>query len=112
MKTSTAAITGLVVVLIVSNTLWAYYYLPMLTALNYGTREWELRGDAIEQSLELVRAFTRSESSREQLIAAAQRRVPAVTPQERSGYEWVGSLGLQFNEAGQLSNVVYWIPPE
>jgi hypothetical protein len=111
-KTSSGVIVGLAVALVVSNALWAYHLMPLLTALNYGEREWEQRRLGIAQSLEMIKAFARSESSREQLIAAARRGWPEVSPQERNGYVWVGRLGLQFNDSGQLNDVVYWTPPE
>lgn len=106
MRQSTVVISLLAVALVLSNGWWAYRTLDTGITNTYQSASLEDSQQALAQALAVINANAGTKPSREEIIAAAQAAWPAVEPFEKNGYLWVGRLGLRFNEAGRLVEVI------
>ncbi len=106
MKNSIIIIIILIVFLVGSNAWWAYRLLDAGVSNTYQGVSLEENQQALAQSLEIIKSLASSDVSREKIVAAAQKTWDSTEPFEKEGYLWVGRLGLRFNEANQLVEVV------
>lgn len=106
MHRSTVVNSLLVATLVVSNAGWAYRVLDNAVTCSYRQASLEESQQALSQALAIIRATGSGNPSKASVIAAAQAAWPAVEPFEKDGYLWVGRLGLRFNPAGELVEVV------
>jgi hypothetical protein len=98
--------------LIASNAWWAYRVLDAAVSYSYRQDSLRLNQEALSQALEVIKVASRSDATREEVIAAAARTAAAPgEPFEKEGYVWVGSLGLRFADDGRLVEAVpSWSP--
>ena len=106
MKASSIAILLLVVALFGTNIWWAFRMFDAGISYTYQGASLEQNEQALAQSLAIINTLGSSNSSRSQVIKAAQEAWPSTEPFEKEGYLWVGRLGLRFNAAGQLVEAV------
>lgn len=106
MKKAIIIIIILFVSLIGSNAWWAYRLLDAGVSYTYQGASLEESQQTLVQSFEIIKSLVSSDFSRDTIIEAAQKTLDSTEPFEKDGYLWVGSLGLRFNEANQLVEVV------
>ena len=106
MKNSVIIIILLTVFLVGSNAWWVYRLMDAGVSYTYQGVSLEENQQALAQSLEIIKALTPSNVSHEKIVAAAQKPWDSTEPLEKEGYLWVGRLGLRFNKANQLVEVV------
>jgi len=106
MKKSVIIIILLIFSLVGTNAWWAYRLLDAGVSFTYQGESLEENQQALGQTLEIIKALTLSNVTREKIVAAAQKSWCATEPFEKEGYLWVGRLGLRFNKDNQLVEVV------
>ncbi len=112
MTRSKGAIVLLAVTLVVSNLWWAYRLLDTGVTQTYIGVALDDNKQALAQTLALLPVVARPGVSRSEVLAAARPAEPSAAPFEKDGFVWVGSIGLKFNERGQLVEVSRaWSPP-
>ena len=106
MKKSVIIIILLIIFLVGSNAWWVYRLVDAGVSYTYQGVSLEENQQALAQSLEIIKALASSDGSREMIVAAAKKTWDSIEPFEKEGYLWVGRLGLRFNEADKLVEVV------
>lgn len=106
MKKPALAIVLLGLALVASNVWWAYRALDAGISYTYLSVSAEESQQGLAQALAIIKATANHGATRAEVIAAAKKAAPGLEPFEKEGYLWVGSLGLRFNEAGQLVEAV------
>ena len=110
MKRSTFVVAALAVVLIASNAWWAYRLLDAGVSSTYRGVSFEDHRTALAQVLAIIPVAARPGATRDEIIKAAQRN-GKIGLFEKDGYVWVGRIGLKFDGAGHLVEVVpAWSP--
>lgn len=106
MRKTTVTISLLAVALVATNAWWAYRLLDAGVSYTYQGVSLEENQQALSQALAIIKVLGSSNTSREQIVQAAQKAWPSTEPFEKDGYLWVGRLGLRFNETGHLVEAV------
>src|SRR5262249_45692326 len=101
MKRSTAAITALGVLLLISNAFWLDKIVN--ERIDAGLQLAEQR-EALKQVFALIPVLARK-ADRTQIVAAAADATLPPNKQafQNDGYVWVGSVGLSFGATGELA---------
>ena len=110
MKRSGFVVVALVVILVGSNAWWAYRLLDAGVSATYREVSLENHRTALGQVLAIIPIAVRPGATRVEVLKAAQKDGnPEVF--EKDGYVWVGRVGLKFDAAGHLVEVVpAWSP--
>jgi len=110
MKRSVLVIIALAVLLVASNAWWAYRLLDTGVSATYREVSLENHRAALGQILAIIPIAVRPGATRAEILRAAQKDGnPEVF--EKDGYVWVGRVGLKFDGAGHLVEVVpAWSP--
>ena len=106
MKKSRAIISLLSLSLVGSNLWWAYQSLDMGITLTYLQDSYGGKSAMLNQTLSMLPIAADPEASQAEVIAAAQLLDHHKSSHEKEGFIWVGQLGLQFNDEGQLIKAV------
>ncbi|HEY7665149.1 MAG TPA: hypothetical protein VH934_18685 [Xanthobacteraceae bacterium] len=108
MKRSTLAITALVMLLLLSNAFWLYRIVD--ERIGAGLEAARQR-EALRQVFALIPVLAQK-ADRARIVAAASDATSPPNKQalQADGYVWVGSLGLRFDGAGELVEVVTKFP--
>ena len=107
MNKSTLVSLVLGAALIGTNVVWAYWAVDAGMTHTYRAVSLEENQQALAQALAVIRTAVRPNASREQIIAAAATTAtPSPAIFEKDGYIWVGHIGLGFDDAGRLVEVV------
>ena len=98
--------------LIGTNAWWAYQLIDDAVSKSYLVTSLDDNKEALEQALSLMPYLAQAGRSKPEIIKAAQKSTPRESTFEKDGVVWVGKIGLQFNESGQLTKVLRsWSPP-
>ena len=100
------AITALVVVLIASNTWWAYRTLDAGITRTYADASQKSTSELLTQTIAILPVVAKEGASRSEVIAAARVQNDSSSPFEKEGYVWVGHLGLKFSAQGRFEKAV------
>ena len=92
--------------LVVSNLWWAYQLLDQGITLTYMQESYRGKSQLLTQTLSMLPVAAEPSVSQDEIIAAAQPQNSRIDPFEKEGFVWVGRLGLQFNDEGQLIKAV------
>ncbi len=104
------AIGALLASLLLSNGWWAYRLLDAGITQTYMRASFDTTHEQLTQTLAVLQVVGKPNATRTTIIEAARLPNDTVEPYEKDGYVWVGQLGLQFNERGQLIKAVAGIP--
>jgi hypothetical protein len=105
-RRSRITIVLLVLALVASNAWWAYRVLDAGITHTYMRASFDTTSETLTQALAILQVVAKPGATRSQVLAAAKLPNDPVGPFEKEGYVWVGQLGLQFNEQGQLVKAV------
>jgi hypothetical protein len=104
---STLASLFLGAALIGTNVFWAYWAVDASLSYTYQAVSLEDNQQALAQALAVIKVAVRPDASKEQVIgAASMTATPSPQIFEKDGYIWVGQIGLDFDAAGRLVEVV------
>lgn len=92
--------------LISSNAWWAYRSLDDGITHTYFQQECNTKSVLLTQTLSVLPVVAKPKASEGEILAAAQLQNSRASPFEKNGFVWVGQLGLQFNDEGQLIKAV------
>ena len=92
--------------LVVSNVWWAYHSLDEGITLAYFQESYRVRSHLLAQTVAILPIVAEPGASQAEITTAAQLQNNRINPHEKDGFVWVGQLGLQFNDEGQLVKVV------
>lgn len=106
MRPSTLAIGLLSAALVASNAWWVYHAVDTAVTQAYRSAELAERRQALDQALAVIKAASKPQRTRADIVQAAHAAWPDVEPFEKDGYLWVGRLGLRFDDAGQQVEAV------
>ena len=109
-RRSVLVIVALAVLLVASNAWWAYRLLDAGVSATYREVSLENHRTALGQILAIIPIALRPGATQPEILRAAQKDGnPEVF--EKDGYVWVGRVGLKFDGAGHLVEVVpAWSP--
>lgn len=94
------------IALIGTNVWWAYNALDNGVTLTYLEDSMQHAARGFNQSVAII-PLVANGAGREEIIAAALKASDLdIEPFEKDGYIWVGELGIKFNAAGKLTEVV------
>ena len=112
MTGSKLAIALLVAALLGSNLWWAFRLVDAGVTQTYTGVSLDDNKRALAQTLALLPVVARPGVSRAAVLAEARSAGPSADSFEKDGFVWVGSIGLKFNEQGQLIEASRaWSPP-
>ena len=101
----------LTIMLVASNTWWAYQLVGAGVSATYRDQSLQEHRGALAQALAILPVAVRIESTRTEVIEAAQQSAPNGEPFEKDGYTWIGHIGLRFDQNGRLAELVpSWSP--
>ena len=99
-------ILALLALLVVSNALWAYALVDAAVSFTYLRESFSSCDAALTQALALLPVAAEEGASRSTIVSSAARLAPDEDPFEKEGFIWVGGLGLEFDDRGQLVRAV------
>jgi len=99
---SSTTIVVLIAALILTNGWWVYKLLDIAVTGEYQSVERQRIHEALSQVLSVLPVALEQDSTKEQVIQAAETKTDKPDYFEKDGYVWVGNIGLQFNEHGRL----------
>ena len=110
MSKSSIVIVLLLVALLASNAFWFYAAIDLGITATYRETVLEEHREALWQTLAMLPHVASDAAGREAVLAAAAQGGDEAF--EKEGFVWIGRLGLRFDPAGRLIEVVpTWDPP-
>lgn len=110
MKQSTLVSASLATALVVSNAFWAYSFIDSAASYTYLESSYCDAKRTAAQAMALLPVVARKDSTKESILAAARKDLDE-RPFEKDGFEWIGGIGLRFDDAGQLVDAKASVDP-
>ncbi len=110
MKRLVLVILALAAILVASNVWWAYRLIDAGVSATYREVSLENHRTALRQTLAIIPIAVRPGATQAEILRAAQKYGDSEVF-EKDGYTWVGQVGMKFDGAGHLVEVVpAWSP--
>ena len=105
MRRSTIIFSSIIVVLVVSN-IWTFVWsLDCGITASYQQPELRAKEVALNQSLDIIRALTKSPPQKPIVVAAANRSATDTSAFEKDGFLWIDRIALKFGPDGRLVDI-------
>ncbi len=101
MPRTSRAIVALGALLVLTNLAWLYVFVDSGVSYSYLSDAYRSARGAALQSFAVIAASARSDSTRDEIVAAALKVEGSGEPFEKDGYLWVGFIGLKFDATGR-----------